>query len=303
MSTEPRAAAARLTLGPRAWYVAKASYTHARSLAWPLARALGGGRQGVRILFYHRVSDDRDELAVTPRRFEAQMRWLARHGYRVLDVDGVVDSLADGVEPRNLVGLSFDDGYLDVAEHALPVLAAHGFRATVYVVPGAVDGSVSFPWYEPAPTPPLIPWKMLAELDREGTLRAGAHTLTHPNLLALDVDAARREMEGSKQALEQRLERPIASFCYPAGLYGERERQLAIDAGYRSAVSCEPGVNRPGGDPFVLRRTQIDARDRMLDFVAKVQGGHDSSPPLRERYRRRRYSAGSGSPRAASSPR
>jgi hypothetical protein len=40
---------------------------------------------------------------------------------------------------------------------------------------------------------------------------------------------------------------------------------------------------------LVLRRRQIDARDAMLDFRAKLGGGHDSPLPLRNAYRRMRF--------------
>jgi hypothetical protein len=54
---------------------------------------------------------------------------------------------------------------------------------------------------------------------------------------------------------------------------------------------------------MALRRNQIDPRDSLLDFRAKVGGGHDAPLPLRSVYRRRRYGAGAGtgSPRLASS--
>ena len=64
---------------------------------------------------------------------------------------------------------------------------------------------------------------------------------------------------------------------------------MAEEAGYLAAVSCEPGVNVADTDRFALRRRQIDRRDRLVDFTAKVRGGHDTSLPLRDTYRRLRY--------------
>ena len=93
----------------------------------------------------------------------------------------------------------------------------------------------------------------------------------------------------------------MTAFCYPSGLHGPRERALVAQAGYRVAVTCEPGVNTSTTDRLALQRRQVDARDSLLDFRAKVGGGHDSPLPLRDVYRRRRYGAGTGSPRVASS--
>jgi peptidoglycan/xylan/chitin deacetylase (PgdA/CDA1 family) len=134
-------------------------------------------------------------------------------------------------------------------------------------------------------------WETIRELDGEGVLRFEAHTVTHPNLLQLDDDAARREIADSKSELEEKLGRAVDTFCYPAGLFGERERAFVAEAGFAVAVSCEPGVNTPATDRLALRRRQIDRRDTLLDFRAKLAGAHDTPPALRAVYRRLRYGA------------
>jgi peptidoglycan/xylan/chitin deacetylase (PgdA/CDA1 family) len=288
-------------IGPSLPYPVKAAVTRVRSALW-LTRSRGRANEhGIRVLFYHRVSDERDDLAVHPRRFREQMDYLAGAGYRVVDIVQVAELLDAGETPARTVGLNFDDGYLDVAEHALPVLAEHGFRATVFVATGVTDGRASFAWYQRQP--PLLGWDEIAELDRGDTLEFEAHTVTHPNLLAVDDLRAAAEIEDSKQELEDRLGRRVMALSYPAGLFGERERRLAVESGYRVAVSCEPGVNLPDTDRFALRRRQIDSRDRLFDFRAKVSGGHDTPLPLRGMYRRLRYGEGSGKPRLASTRR
>ena len=269
-------------------YPVKAAVTSVRSAAW-VARTRGRpDTSGLRILLYHRVADDGDPLAVPPARFRAQMDFLASGGYRVLDLVEALSLLDRGPVPPRTVGLTFDDGFADVRDNALPVLAAHGFRATVFVATGVTDGRRPFPWYQ-GPQPPVLGWADVEALDREGTLRFEAHTVTHPSLLALDEATARAEMRDSRIELEGHLQRPVTAFAYPAGLFGDRERRLAAEAGFAAAVSCEPGVNEPGTDRLALRRRQIDARDRLLDFRAKVGGGHDTPLPLRGLYRRLRY--------------
>lgn len=285
-----------LSLAPRLVYPAKAAFTRGRSLAW-LARGRPPAPRGLRILFYHRVADDRDELAVVPRTFAAQMDELASAGLRAVDVTTAIAAL-DAGEEAGLVALSFDDGYADVAQHALPELERHGFSATVFVATAVVDGRASFSWYERQPA--VLGWDEIAALDG-GALRFESHTATHPNLLVLDDADARAEIEDGKRELEARLGRPSTVFCYPAGLFGPREARLVRAAGYAAATSCEPGVNGPDADRFALRRTQVDARDGRLDFRAKLAGAHDAPPPLRAAWRRARY--GRGSPREASSAR
>ena len=277
---------ADLAPGPALLYPLRAAHTRMRSLVW----LAGGGRApaeyGFRILFYHRVSDDRDELAVTPKRFREQMDTLAEQGYRGVDVVTAVEA-APGA-----VGLAFDDGYLDVAENALPELERHGFTASVFVATGVTDGRVPLAWY--TAQPPLLSWADVRKLD-DGALRFEAHTVTHPNLLAVGEARAREEIDGSKHELEERLGRTVTAFCYPAGLYGPREVRLAAEAGFRVACTCEPGLNTPTTSPLRLHRIQVDARDSLLDFRAKLGGGFDGPSRLRAGWRRARYGASSRS--------
>ena len=265
----------------------KAGATHARSAWW---RVRSQGRldaSGLRILFYHRISDDDDPLAVSPRRFRQQMELLAAEGFEVVGLSEAVGRLEAGELASRTVALNFDDGFRDVGENALPVLEWLGFRATVFVPTGVIDGTASFPWYSQQPA--LFDWEEIIELDQMGTLRFEAHSVSHPNLLLLTTAESRHEIADSKLDLEDRLGRTVEAFCYPAGLFGERERRFVAETGYRLAVSCEPGVNVPGTDRFSLRRRQIDPRDRQLDFRAKTGGGHDTPLPLRGLYRRVRY--------------
>jgi peptidoglycan/xylan/chitin deacetylase (PgdA/CDA1 family) len=265
---------------------------------WASRSRASASEEGVRILLYHRVDDDGDELAVAPRHFREQMEVLAERGYRVLDVPGAYDTLVRGDLGRPTVGLSFDDAFRDVAENALPTLEELGFRATVFVSTGVADGRDRFDWYETQPA--VLAWHEIVELERGGHLEFEAHTVTHPNLLALDERAAYDEIARSKSELEDRLGRVVTAFAYPTGLFAERERRLVREAGFSIAVSCEPGLNVRETDAYALRRRQIDARDSLLDFRAKIAGGHDTPLPLRTAYRRLRYGAGAGRPRCAS---
>lgn len=276
-------------VGPSLPYPVKAGVTRARSAAW-IARSRGrdGASPGLRILLYHRVSDDQDPLAIPPRRFREQMERLAAEGWRVVGLAEVLALLDAGeVSPRT-VGLTFDDGFADVGDEALPVLERLGFGATVFVTTGVTDGRLTFPWYA-GRQPPLLGWDDVVALDRQGTLRFEAHTVSHPSLIALDEASAAAEIRESRIELAERLGRPVSAFAYPAGLFGDRDRRLVAEDGYAAAVTCEPGVNRPDTDRLRLHRRQIDRLDGLLDFRAKVAGGHDTPLPLRNLYRRLRY--------------
>jgi peptidoglycan/xylan/chitin deacetylase (PgdA/CDA1 family) len=264
----------------------KAALVRARSLWWTLShRGNAPTGTGMRFLCYHRISDNPDDLAVRPHRFREQMDYLASQGYRVLDVVQAFELLEEGqVVPARTIALSFDDGYRDIAEHALPVLAERGFAAAVFVVTGATDGVTRLPWYRQQPR--LLDWDEITSLDGQGVLRFEAHSVTHPNLTLLSVGAAEAEIRDSKRILEERLGRRIEAFCYPRGRFARREEDLVRKAGFRLAVSVNPGLNQPGMNRFALRRHSIERRDSMLDFRVKLEGGHDSFLFLQRTYRK-----------------
>jgi hypothetical protein len=116
-------------VGPSLPAPLKAAVTRTRS-AWWFVRARGklDDSSGLRILFYHRVSEDDDPLAVSPRRFREQMEFLADAGFRVAGLAEAVAQVEEGRCPPRTIALNFDDGFRDVGENALPILELFGFR-------------------------------------------------------------------------------------------------------------------------------------------------------------------------------
>jgi peptidoglycan/xylan/chitin deacetylase (PgdA/CDA1 family) len=261
----------------RAAGLAKAALVRGQVLAGTFRG--GATRPGLRILYYHRVSGDRDPLAVTPEAFKRQMHALAESGQRVIDLYEIDDlALAPG---EAAVALTFDDGYRDVLEHGFPVLRELGFPSTTFVVPGAIAGETAFDWYAPGPMPPIAGWDELRAEERAGLVRFEPHTLTHPVLTGLSREDARREILQSKLAVEHELGRPARLFCYPGGYYSPREVELVRECGLRAAVTCEFGANEAPFAHNELRRTIVERSDPLWLFRARLAGATDTPPPGR----------------------
>jgi len=94
------------------------------------------------ILIFHRVHPKPDPLfphEPDAARFDAMMRYVSST-YRVLTLGEAVEHLnQDTLPPRSLV-ITFDDGYADNADVALPILQRYGLRATFFVSTGFLDG-------------------------------------------------------------------------------------------------------------------------------------------------------------------
>jgi peptidoglycan/xylan/chitin deacetylase (PgdA/CDA1 family) len=254
-----------------------------------LRASLGAGRDwaGVRILGYHRIADDRHSLCVRPARFRKQMAMVLDHGYEPIALGRALDLLDAGPVPARHVAVTFDDAYLDNLRHAVPILRDLGIPATIFVPTRIVDGTASYWWFE-GEQPPALDWASIRELDREGLVSFGAHTLTHPFLPRVDDATAREEVLVGRTELEERLGHAVETFCFPAGLYEERELKLVREAGYRAALTTTPGVNTHDTPRLELRRTLVYSADGPPVYAAKIDGRLDRPPALRDRYYRRR---------------
>jgi peptidoglycan/xylan/chitin deacetylase (PgdA/CDA1 family) len=175
------------------------------------------------------------------------------------------------------IALTFDDGYRDFLDGALPLLMERRWPAVVFVVADAAGGRIRFPWY-PSSHPALLTWDDMRAIERQSRVRFEPHTLTHPVLVKVTEDEAWREISGSKAAVEDALGREARLFCYPGGHFGPREAALVERAGFRAAVGCEYGVNGPPWDRFALRRTAVDRYDGSRIFAARLRGAADVAP-------------------------
>ncbi len=234
----------------------------------------GSSHPGLRILTYHRVTDAHpgDRLCVPTDRFAQQMHALHEQGYRTATFGQAIRWVTGAEEvPRRSVVLTFDDGFEDNFLWAYPELARYGFSACFFV-PSAFIESGGRQSYAPADRP--MTWTQLQELLRDHQ-EVGAHSVSHRKLTLLNHEEMRWEVRACKQVLEQRLGRPIPFFCYPAGQHDDTIRRAVAACGYEGACSVRPGTNRPGEDPFALRRTEISAVDSLHDFEKKLSGAYD----------------------------
>lgn len=99
----------------------------------------GGGGRAPAILIYHRVLPEPDPLfpgEVHRAQFERQLGWL-KSRFNVLPLLEAVRLAGEGRLPPRSACITFDDGYADNAEVALPVLQRHGLHASFSLRPAS----------------------------------------------------------------------------------------------------------------------------------------------------------------------
>ncbi|MEU1127750.1 polysaccharide deacetylase family protein [Streptomyces sp. NPDC005899] len=216
------------------------------------------------ILTYHSVSDPEDDpygITVSADRLDEQLSRLRRRG--LLGV-GVAELMrAGGTGRRGLVGLTFDDGYTDFLDEALPVLLGHGCTATVFVLPGRAGGTNT--WDPLGPRRPLLTEDGIRAVAGAG-MEIGSHGMFHRDLTALPDDALDRETHGSRAELRRITGSAPAGFCYPYGTVDRRVLRSVREAGYAYGCALVPG---PLAGPLALPRTHVSHADRGARLRAK----------------------------------
>ncbi len=130
--------------------------------------------------------------------------------------------------------------------------------------------SSTIPREEPAP---LITWAQIHEMEKSGWVSFGAHTIHHADLQHLTNPAELRyEVGGCRTMLEQQLGRSVDTFAYPHGNIGEYGLCAAMQAGYKWALTIQPGRNTCQSNPYLLYRMNTHANVHMLIVAAEVAG-------------------------------
>ncbi|MGA1013856.1 MAG: polysaccharide deacetylase family protein [Limisphaerales bacterium] len=235
-----------------------------------------------RILMYHMIAPPRrgsryNGMRVSPHQFERQVRWLRNKGWHFYTVSELVE-LGTHVKPRS-VAITFDDGYADNLMEALPVLQKYQAKATVYVLAGEKIEDWSSQKNKAHDSGELLSEPRMSvsqqrQLLASGLIEIGSHTLTHANLLKLNVNETMKELVESKQRLEVELGVEIRSFAYPFGYFKVGDEARVKEAGYRSAVTTERGVMDPADlAPYQLPRLKVSGKEGMLAFMNRMRTG------------------------------
>lgn len=198
--------------------------------------------------------------------FERDLAWMKANGFHSVTSADILE----GRLPENPVFLTFDDGYTDFLEYAVPLLVKYGFRAANAIVTQRTAGlSV---WAIPEwPLDSMMTWPQIRKCLQAG-MEIGGHTQTHVNLYK-DQDQM-GQVRGSFNDLVDALGAPPLYFCYPWGMGGHDfvdAKDAAREAGYRLATATWPPRDAVlASDPFFFPRQFANQTDTLENFRNKV---------------------------------
>ena len=201
-----------------------------------------------------------------------------------------------GLKKQKRVIISFDDGVRDVYEKAFPIFKKHHIPFTIYLVGSFPEGECDVWWIQmeqffkdPADFERCmkklyqsqenmsglmhsmtqskadfglceqlaLTWEQLGEMVASGLCTVGSHSMTHPGLTRVPLEAVKQELEESKRIIEAHLPVTVKHFSYPHSMTNEEIQQLVKSSGYESATLGYGGNIRVKDNPYQLYRHYI----------------------------------------------
>lgn len=209
------------------------------------------------ILMYHYVRNyDNPEdpvgtnLSATIEKFTRDLDAIQELGYKTITF---YDLYQGNQLPEKPIILTFDDGYSDFYQNALPLLLERNMTGVIYAITGRIDQSG------------YMTEAQIVDAKIKG-IEIGSHTITHPNLSNTEPDRAINEIKASKSKLEAMISDEIVSFCYPSGYFSDQTIEIIKEAGYSYAVTTKIG-RASLQKPFELKRYRINRDTRTSAYL------------------------------------
>ena len=226
------------------------------------------------ILTYHQIAQAPERgapmrsLYVSPFAFAMQMHTLFLLGYQGLSMTALMPYL-QGKKTGKVVGITFDDGYLNNLENAAAVLQKFNFSSTCYVVSELLGKTNEWDHSIGIASAPLMDLDQLQLWIASGQ-EVGSHTQHHVDLTTTDLQTSHLEILNSRISLSQKLNTNIQQFCYPYGHYAPAHVDTVKSCGYVAATTTARGNVHPGDSAFELRRVPVVRSTSLPQFLLKI---------------------------------
>ena len=228
-------------------------------------------RKGLVALMYHHIKEEPSNnpadyaFAIAPDVFEQQLDFLHKNGFTPISAEQLFHAQKTGHKHvQKPVLLTFDDATLDHYTHLFPLLKKHNVPALIFIITDFVG------------KPGYMSWDQIREMQQSGLVEFGSHTCSHRRLRDLCEKDIIEEVTKSKQVIEEHLQQPVRTFCYPfgAGAFDKCVRPHVLAAGYLADFSTKHGINSwPWHGNKPLLRAFPRGRETWWDFHLELTRG------------------------------
>lgn len=232
----------------------------------PQIPAVSGRQFKVPVLTYHYIGGNpneedkaRDDLSVTPDKFDEQLGYLQSNGYTPITLDELHAALSgQSTLPNKPVVITFDDGYVDLFVNAFPILQKYNFKFTVFIPTGLMNQGF------------YLSWDQLSQMKESGLISIQSHGVNHVNFTNLTQDILMFELLESKKVLEEKFGSPVHFIAYPYGTSNSYIWDKVKGAGYLGAAGTWYSPIQSEGTIYDMPRIKISGHLDLSGFISKL---------------------------------
>ena len=243
----------------------------------------------VPVIMYHRLLKDPDmagDYTVSPDMFRSDMEYLSKKGYTTVFVRDIIDYIETGAPlPEKPVVITFDDGYYNVLEYALPYMEENNIKAVMNIVGSYTEQSTEEDEHNPAYS--YLTWDEIAELDKSGLFEIGSHTYDMHSMSGRrgckrlsneNAEEYRQALIGDIGMLQDMLQQksgvtPI-TFAYPYGFISTESIAILEEIGFKALLTCYEKPNyisrSDSGECLILNRYNRPYSLSTEEFMEKL---------------------------------
>ena len=254
-----------------------------------LIRRLFPRRIRVPVLVYHRTSPEdvceEKYWNVDPRHFDQQLKYLSESTYSFISLEDLHQYIAQRAFPcERVVCITFDDGYLDNYNYALPLIQGHEAKTSFFVSTKYIGSNGPYPFLrvsrarsEQSVTP--MGMHHIEEMQKHN-VSFYSHGHEHTHYSDLSADQMRTEIAASLVAMDsiQQQGERLRAVAIPYGVFGDQAEVLTKilkDMQFQCAFLGRWGSVTDESDLLDLPRLPIYGTDSLFEFHLKVNGAYD----------------------------
>lgn len=230
----------------------------------------------VPVLLYHDLApaeeclDNTNGLIVPVEEFRSQMSWLKEHEYVTPTLSEFLSWINGENElPSKSVLITFDDGYISLKTHALPILEECGLTAVVFVIGERADGIKAGLCY--------FSWDDISSINASEVADFQNHTYdghngptSNPEIASWPPERFSEDLEAFEEGFEDHgLDRPFA-FAYPFGFKTDTMVDVLSKHGYQLAFTTKHDFVHPGDNPLEVSRIIIWPETTLVQFEQRI---------------------------------
>lgn len=229
----------------------------------------------VKILMYHRVVRKKPQANthwhyVTTETFRKHLLLIDRLGYTTITFNDYKLFTENKLTlPLNPIVLTFDDGYLDTFENAIPIMKEMGMKGVIFVLGNRSLDRATWDEVDEDDVCRLITNEQLKTAIELG-FEIGSHSMNHDKLVELSRNEASYTIQKSKEEIESVIHGMVHTFAYPYGRLDERIEKLVSDSGYLYACGAYTGSPKFGRSTYNIRRLAVNQHTSLVAFAIKL---------------------------------